>query len=54
MPKTDIKAMIKDLKKSELRELISVAYLIHLKLEIMLKKVDFQRDMNVLNANVKM
>ena len=25
MPKTDIKAMIKDLKKNELRELISVA-----------------------------
>ena len=25
MPKTDIKAMIKDLKKTELRELISVA-----------------------------
>ena len=60
MSKIDIKAMIKDLKKNELTELISVAqevlvlYLILLKLERMLKKVDFQRDMNAQNVNVKM
>ena len=57
IPKTDIKAMIKDLEKNELRELISVVqvvYLIFLKLEIMLKKVDFLMDTNVQNANVKM
>ena len=50
MPKIDIKAMIKDLKKNELTELISVAQEVLstlfnlLKLEIMLKKVDFPRD----------
>ena len=59
MPKVDIKAMIKDLKKNELTELISVAqevlsYLIPLKLEIMLKKADFLKDTNAQNVNVKM
>ena len=61
MSKKDIKAIIKDLKKNELTELISVAQEVLSTIfnsseirEIMLKKVDFPRDMNVQNVNVKM
>ena len=60
MSKKDIKAIIKDLKKNELTELISVAQEVlsslfnSSEIEIMLKKVDFLMDTNVQNANVKM
>ena len=60
MSKKDIKAIIKDLKKNELTELISVAQEVLSTLfnssEIRenVKKVDFPRDMNVQNVNVKM
>ena len=60
MSKIDIKAMIKDLKKNELTELISVAQEVlstlfnSSEIKIMLKKVDFLKDTNAPNVNVKM
>ena len=59
MQKVDIKAIVKNLNKEELRDLISVAQgvlsaLALMKSRIILRKVDFLRDMNVLNVNVRM
>ena len=60
MPRVDIKTIIKDLNKDELKDLISVAqgvlmaYSVLMKLRILSKKADFLKDMNVLNVNVEM